>query len=78
MPPIWLIVLIVNIIISVALAPKPTVPTAATLKDFNFPQATEGTPQMVIFGDVWVTGWTVLAYGDLTTEGIESSQGGKK
>lgn len=72
----YLIVLALSIIISIALTPKPTVPEAATLDDFQFPQVDEGTPQIVVFGDVWINGWMVLAYGDLRTQDIEKS--GKK
>lgn len=73
----YIIVLIASIVISQALAPKPEKPKAATLQDFEFPQAEEGTPQAVIFGDVWTNGWQVLSYGNLRTEAIQSS-GGKK
>jgi hypothetical protein len=65
--------LIIVIILSIALAPKPKVPKAATLKDFEFPQANEGTPQAVVFGDVWSGGWMVLSYGNLRTKAIKSS-----
>ena len=73
----YLFVLLVSIILSVALAPKPATPKAATLDDFDLPQVDEGTPQPVVFGDVWVKGWTVLAYGNFRTTAIEVS-GGKK
>lgn len=67
----YLILVIVSYILSSALAPKPKVEPPATLKDFEFPQVDEGTPQMVVFGDVWIEGWTVLAYGDLQVEEIK-------
>lgn len=73
----YLIVMIASIVISVALAPRPEIPKAATLQDFEFPQAEEGTPQAVIFGDVWTNGWQVLSYGNLVTEPIQG-EGGKK
>jgi hypothetical protein len=57
--------LIAAIVLSIALAPKPVVPHAATIEDFEFPQAEEGTPQAVVFGDVWISGWMVLSYGNL-------------
>ena len=51
----------------------------ATLKEFDFPQIEEGTAQTVVFGDVWLSGWQVLWYGDLRSEGIPAEKaGGKK
>ena len=52
---------------------KPAKP--ASLEDFKVPQADEGTPQPVVFGDVWTDGWMVLWYGDLKSEPIK---GGSK
>lgn len=53
-----------------AKSPSTTAPTPALITDFNFPQIAEGTPQVVVFGDVWLTEWQVLWYGDLRSEGI--------
>lgn len=79
-----------NIIIMVALmvvsavitaltakAPPPG-PDPALLKDFNLPQVAEGTAQVVVFGDVWLTEWQVLWYGDLRSEGISPPGSGSK
>jgi hypothetical protein len=52
-------------------------PEKSTLEDFDFPQIDEGTPQSVIFGDVWIEDWQVLWYGNLRTSDIES-EGAKK
>lgn len=49
----------------------------AALSDFDFPQADEGTPQAVFFGDCWTEGWMVLWYGNYRTSKIQS-KGGKK
>lgn len=46
----------------------------ASLEDFEFPQADEGTPQTVIFGDVWTAGWFVPWYGNLRTKKIKSKK----
>lgn len=46
---------------------KSTRPDPATLSEFDFPQFDEGTPQAVIFGDVWSTGWFVAWFGNLRT-----------
>jgi hypothetical protein len=48
----------------------------ASLEDFEFPQADEGTPQSRLFGQAWNPGWQVLWYGQLKTKKIKSS--GKK
>ena len=69
--------LIFSYVIQVALMPKPERPKAASLEDFDFPQIEETTPQSVVFGDVWISDWTVLWYGNLRTTAIKSS-GGKK
>lgn len=41
--------------------------------DWEFPQADEGTPQCVFFGDCWSQDWQVLAYGNYSTVGIYRS-----
>ena len=64
-------------IITYATLPKPqgAVPTA--FDDIDFPQADEGTPQAVIFGDCWSGDWTVLAVGNYRVQEIRAG-GGKK
>lgn len=42
----------------------------AALSDFAFPQADEGTPQAVVFGDVWTGDWMVLATGNYRAKAI--------
>lgn len=68
----YLIVLAISTVISIALMPKQKSnrPQSATIDDFDLPQATEGTPQMVVFGEVWSGGWMVLEYGNLRTRDI--------
>ena len=72
----YFVVLIISSLLSYALSPRPATPQPATLEDFQFPQVNEGTPQVVVFGDCWLEGWTVLSYGDLRSDAITS--GGKK
>ena len=62
----WIAVMVASYLISQALAPKPknNSPEAATSEDWDFPQADEGTPQCVIFGDCWTSSWQVLDYGN--------------
>ena len=69
--------LIASAFITVALTPKPERPKPASLEDFDFPQIDETTPQSVVFGDVWISDWIVLWYGNLRSTAIKS-KGGKK
>ena len=70
---------IAALVVSYLLTPKPKVetPKPATLDEFDFPQIEEGTPQCVVFGDVWIPDWTVLWFGNMRTSAIRS-KGGKK
>lgn len=72
-----LIIMVIAIILQIALAPRPVQPKAPTIDDLELPQCDEGTPQVVVFGDVWLEGWTVLWFGDFSLDPIKSS-GGKK
>ena len=69
--------MIASYAIQALLMPKPVKPKAASLEDFDFPQVEEGTPQSVVFGDVWISDWHVLWYGNLRTTAVRS-KGGKK
>lgn len=57
---------------------RPANATPVGIEAFDIPQIKEGTPQIVIFGDVWLTDWQVLWYGNLRSEGITKSTGGGK
>ena len=72
-----LVMMAVSYVISASMMPKAVPPKPAALDEFNFPQATEGTAQAVIFGDCWSGDWTVLAVGNYRSTPIKSS-GGKK
>lgn len=63
-------VMVVSMIVSYAAQPKPKTPKAAALEDFDFPQSTEGTPQIWVFGDVWLDDWMVLGVGNFRTTAI--------
>lgn len=71
--------MIASMVISYAITPKAknNDATAAKFEDFDFPQTDEGTPQCVVFGDCWVSDWTVIGLGNFRTEPIKSG-GGKK
>lgn len=72
----WALVFLVVSVAIQALLVKPQSQQPASLEDFDFPQAEEGTPQAVFFGDCWTEGWMVLWYGNYRTTKIKSS--GKK
>lgn len=62
--------LIASMVVSYALRPKPVKPKPAAFEEFDFPTADEGTPQSVVFGDVWVQDWTVIGVGNYRTSEI--------
>lgn len=77
-PIVWqIIILIAAYVLSAALQPKQRPPKPAAFEDFDFPQADEGTPQAVIFGDCWIEDWMVLGVGNYRTEAIRKSAGKK-
>lgn len=69
--------MIASYAIQTLLTPKPDVPKKATLEDFDFPQMEEGTPQSVVFGDVWIEDFYVLWYGNMRTSPIKTKSGKK-
>lgn len=72
-----LISLVVSVAITMIMMPSAQPVAPAAFDDFDFPQAEEGTPQCVIFGDCWSQDWMVLGVGNYRTTPIQSS-GGKK
>lgn len=72
----WALVFLVASTVIQAILVKPQNATATSLEDFDFPQAEEGTPQAVFFGDCWTQGWMVLWFGNYRTTKIKSK--GKK
>ncbi|MBT2750018.1 hypothetical protein J7J50_02595 [Lysobacter sp. ISL-50] len=73
---VQLAIMVVSYFLSKASQPKPPQPTPAAFGDFQFPQSTEGTPQAVVFGDVWTGDWMVLGVGQYRTVPIKQ-KGGK-
>lgn len=71
---ISLILMVVSTVITAFLVKRPKIKPAA-LEDIEFPQADDGTPQVEVFGDVWLSGPMVLWYGNFRTAKIKS--GGK-
>lgn len=72
-----LYLLIASVIISVATAPKQQASPPTAFEDIDFPQAEEGTPQAIFFGDNWTKDWMVLAVGNYRVQEIPGG-GGKK
>lgn len=79
---IMLALMVISAALTALTAKKPQTnnPTPATLKDFDIPNAEEGAPQAVVFGDVWLPGAQVLWYGGLRSTAIpaKAASGGKK
>lgn len=75
---IGLALMLVSYIISAFFAPKAADAKPAAQKEFDFPQIDEGTPQAVIFGEVWTSDWMITGVGNYRNTPIRSSGGGKK
>lgn len=67
---------IASLVISYMLQPKPQKNKPAAFEDFDFPTVDDGTPQIVVFGDVWLTDWTVIGVGNYRNETIVAKQSG--
>lgn len=72
-----LIYLVISLYLSYRLAPKAQPRPPEAFEDIDFPQADEGTPQAVIFGDCWSEDWMVIAYGNYRTTEIRKNPGKK-
>lgn len=74
---LWAVALMVtSYFITASMMPKPQDAAPAALADFDLPQSEEGTPQAVVFGDVWTSDWQVLWYGNYRVVAIKGK--GKK
>lgn len=72
-----LAMLAASVLINAALAPKPASAKPATIQDFDIPQVKEGTPQSVVFGEVWTADWQVLGFGNFRTKAVKAKQAKK-
>ncbi len=72
-----IVLLIASYVITALTAKKPQEAQPLAITNFQVPQVDEGTPQSVIFGDVWVPDYQVLWYGNLFSTPIDAN-GGKK
>lgn len=77
---IWeaIFLLVLSVAITTAFAPKVQAQKPAAFDEFDFPQADEGTPQCVFFGECWTGDWMVLDVGDYRTSAIKKKSGAKK
>ena len=74
---VQVILLVVSLVLSYALRPKPVIPKPAALEDFDIPMAELGRAIPVLFGTMIIKSPSVMWYGDLRTVPIKK-KGGKK
>lgn len=67
---------IASLVISYLMQPKPPKAKPSAFEDFQFPTIEDGTPKMVVFGDVWITDWCVIGVGNYRTSPIIKRQKG--
>lgn len=72
---IYIIIMVLSIVISIALAPKPKNAKPPALADFDVPTAEDGREVVDFGGTVWIDDPNVLWYGDLSTTPIKVSSG---
>lgn len=60
----------ISTFLTIALQPKQQIQSPEAAQSLDIPQAEEGTPQAVIFGDCWSGDWMVLAHGNYRTQEI--------
>lgn len=72
-----LILLIASTLITMAMMPKQQGALPTAFEDIDFPQADEGTPQAVFFGDCWTGDWMVLAVGNYRVDEIHNADSKK-
>ncbi len=63
-------ILVVSLVVSYAMRPKPTTPKPPAFEDIDIPQSAEGTAQAMDFGTVWSPDWMVLGVANYRTEAI--------
>ena len=67
---------VASLVISYLLQPKPPQAKPSAFDDFKFPTIDDGTPRIVVFGDVWITDWCVIGAGNYRTSPIVNKQKG--
>lgn len=74
---VQVILLVVSLVISYAMRPKPVIPKPAALEDFDIPMAELGRAVPVVFGEMILKSPSLMWYGDLKNKAIKK-KGGKK
>lgn len=74
---IWvqIAIIVVSAVVSYVNRPKPVRAPRPAFDEFDFPQYEDGTPQAVVFGDVWTDSWMVLGVGNYRTSPIKTDGG---
>lgn len=71
---IWsaIIMLAISYLVTNAMTPKSNTQSQkpAAFEEFEFPQSEEGSPQCVVFGEVWSSDWMVLDVGNYRSTAI--------
>lgn len=70
-----LAIMVVSLGISYFMRPKPKGPSAVAFDPESMPNVDEGTPQNVAFGDVWISDWQVLTFGNPRNKAIKTKSG---
>lgn len=70
-------IIIISTYLAYTMQPKPQEPKPAAFSDIDVPQVEEGTPEIVVFGDVFIPDWTVVAMGNFRTTAIKQRNGKK-
>jgi len=69
------ILYIIVLIIALAIKPKATKVTPASLEEFEFATAEPGNPIPIVLGTILLTSPNVVWYGDLGTSAIKTKSG---
>lgn len=72
---VYLIVLVLVLILSVAMMAKPKSDKPPSLGDFGVPTVQDGRDVMMIGGTVWIDDPNVINYGNLRTRPITADSG---
>lgn len=65
---------VASLVISYLLQPKPPAVKPSAFDDVKFPVVDDGTPKIVVFGDVWITDWCVIGVGNYRTSAITKNK----
>lgn len=72
---VYVAILAVSVVVSIALAPKLPAQKSPSLEDLEVPTAEEGRPIPVVFGTVTVQSPNVVWYGDITYKPVKRKAG---